>query len=219
MTEAALEYQATKIPRIKLVLIHQGVDLQRFMPSQETRKRTSREPNVLFYTRLHITKEGTLWRVLEELLGSAMRVTILGDGDAFWEISDRFGQRLTLINHIPCHSIHNFLPHFDVVISSGRGVMEALASGLPALCAGFDYGGPVLPTNIRRHLEVNITGFGMGADVAAIRDDIKTVLSLEQRTCRLMAEEHCSVETFLDKLAIRATASQTNNSPLAEVEG
>jgi hypothetical protein len=105
-----------------------------------------------------------MWRVLEQLLRCDVRLTMLGDGDAFWKISDQYGGDLTLINHIPCHSIHNFLLHFDIVASAGRGILEALACGIPALCAGYEYGGPVLPSNIRRHMEVNITGYCMAAE-------------------------------------------------------
>jgi len=143
-----------------------------------------------------------MWRVLERLLRCDVSLTMLGDGDAFWQISDRYGGDLTLINHIPCHSIHNFLHHFDIVASAGTGVLEALACGLPALCAGYEYGGPVLPNNIRRHMEVNITGYRMAADLAGMPQDIDRALSLGPEACRLMASEHGSVEIFLDQLGI-----------------
>ena len=143
-----------------------------------------------------------MWQVIEELLRCHMQLTVLGDGDAFWAISDRFGDQLTLINHIPCHSVHTFLHHFDLVVSAGRGVMEALASGLPALAAGFDYGGPVLPENIDRHLAVNMTGFSMGRPLSQLREDVQRAGQLDQPTCRGMAEQYCSIDTFLDTLAI-----------------
>ena len=131
-----------------------------------------------------------------------VRLTLLGDGEAFWKISDQYGRDLTLINHMPCHSMHNFLHHFDIVASAGRGVFEALACGLPALCAGYEYGGPVLPNNIQRHMEVNITGYRMAADLARMPEDIDMAMSLDRQTCRLMASEHGSVDTFLDRIGI-----------------
>jgi len=205
MTEAALEYQSSRIPPSKLMMVHHGVDLQRFKPTDETRVQRKTRPNLLFYTRLD-RDEATMWRVLEQLLRCDVRLTLLGDGEAFWKISDQYGRDLTLINHIPCHSIHNFLHHFDIVASAGRGVFEALGCGIPALCAGYEYGGPVLPNNIRQHMETNITGYRMAGDLAGMRHDIDVAMSLERETCRLMASEHGSVETFLDKLGIRKTA-------------
>ena len=143
-----------------------------------------------------------MWQILERLLLCKVKLTMLGDGDAFWKISDQYGRDLTLINYVPCHSMHNFLHHFDIVASAGRGVFEALACGLPALCAGYEYGGPVLPNNILRHMEVNITGYRMAADLAGMPDDIDMAMSLNRETCRLMASEHGSVDTFLDRLGV-----------------
>jgi len=213
MTEAALEYQSTRIAPSKLKLVHHGVDLERFKPSHESRPRSESRPNLLFYTRLD-RKESTMWRVLEELLRCEVRLTMLGDGEAFWIISDRYGSDLTLINHIPCHSIHNFLHNFDIVASAGTGVFEGLACGLPALCAGYEYGGLVMPNNIRRHMEVNITGYRMASDLAGMRQDIEMAMSLEPETCRQMAEEYGSVDTFLDKVGIggRETGSSLGAS-------
>jgi len=201
VTEAALEYQSTKIPPSKLRMVHHGVDLERFKLSNDPEEKSKTRPELLFYTRLN-RQEATMWRILEQLLLCNVRLTLLGDGEAFWKVSDRYGSDLTLVNYIPCHSIHNFLHHFDIVASAGRGVLEALACGLLALCAGYEYGGLVLPNNIGRHMEVNITGYRMAADLAGMRQDIDVAMSLSRETCRLMASEHGSVDTFLDRIGI-----------------
>jgi hypothetical protein len=54
-------------------------------------------------------------------------------------------------------------------------------------------------------MEVNITGYRMATDLAGMRKDIDVAMSLERETCRLMAEKHGSVETFLDKVGIGET--------------
>ena len=125
MTEAALEYQSTKIPPSKLIMVTHGVDLERFKLSNRYGGTRKTQPELLFYTRLN-RQEATMWRILERLLLCKVKLTMLGDGDAFWKISDQYGRDLTLINYVPCHSIHNFLHHFDIVASAGRGVLEAL---------------------------------------------------------------------------------------------
>jgi hypothetical protein len=53
MTEAALEYQSTKIPPSKLIMVNHGVDLERFKPSNDCGGTRKTQPNLLFYTRLN----------------------------------------------------------------------------------------------------------------------------------------------------------------------
>jgi hypothetical protein len=51
-------------------------------------------------------------------------------------------------------------------------------------------------------MEVNITGYRMAADLAGMPADIEMAISLGRETCRLMASEHGSVDTFLDRIGI-----------------
>lgn len=199
MTEGTLEFQAGRLPNEKLLLVHHGVDLQRFQPAAHRHAPDRQRAEILFYSRLDRDQQ-FIPVIVQSLIQTGHSITVLGDGDSFWQFSDRFGDRITLINHIPCHSIHHFLHHFSVVVSAGRGVMEALACGLPALCAGFDYGGVVLPENIRRHLRVGLTGYRMGVPLEQLGGDVQMALSLPPQTCRAMAEEHCSVETFIERV-------------------
>jgi len=52
-------------------------------------------------------------------------------------------------------------------------------------------------------MEVNMTGYRMAADLSGMPEDIEMAMSLDRETCRLMALEHGSVDTFLDRIGIR----------------
>ena len=199
MTETAFRYQSRTIPIEQLVLLRQGVDLERFMPKPRS-SGPSPDPRVLVYSRMDQEKETTKLSVIEQLVETGFEVTVLGAGEAFWRISDEFGDQVTLINHIPCHSIHRFLTDFDVIVSSGRGAMEALASGIPTLCAGFDYAGLITSDNIQTLLETNLTGYGFGIPVAAITDDVARAMLVSATVCRRLAEEHLAVDRYLDQV-------------------
>jgi glycosyltransferase involved in cell wall biosynthesis len=199
MTETALRHQAKSIPVDKLVLIHQGVDLERFR-SRSCLPRPPGSPRVLVSSRMDNEKCPTMLSIIELLVRTEVRLTVLGAGDAFWSLSDNFGDRMTLINHIPCHSLHHFLTDFDVVVSSGRGAMEALASGIPTLCAGYQYAGLITPENLLRLLESNLTGYGFGIDVATIAEDVAGAMRVSASSARALAEQYCSVDRYLDQL-------------------
>jgi glycosyltransferase involved in cell wall biosynthesis len=213
LTERSLQQLSTRIPNEKLVLIHQGVDLERFAPRDPLSRTVAPQIRVLIYSRLDEHREPTIWRLLEQLEYSDARITLLGDGPKFWSICDRFGPSITPVHFIPCISIQNFLPNFDVVISSARGVMEALAMGLPALCGGFEYAGPVLRDNIRDHLKINITGFGMGVDPRRVCDDLKDAATMDSSSCRKLAEDYCSVQGFIDRLLETLSEIRADEAP------
>ncbi len=200
LTERSLQRLEARLPGEKLVLMHQGVDLDRFTPVFPRTRVEAAPIRVLIYSRLDENREPTIWKVLELLEESSMRVTLLGDGEKYWDICDRFGASITPVHFIPCTSIQNFLPNFDVVISSARGVMEALAMGLPALCAGDEYAGPVLRDNIGELLTTNLTGVGMGKDPGGVCDDLREAAALDWTYCRDLAEAFCSAQSFADGL-------------------
>lgn len=190
MTPNALAIQSERLPASRLALITQGVDLTRFQPTRCAARAESEPPRVLWYTRLSTGKRNTLFQTLEGLIQTPVRLTLLGDGPLFWEISDRFGEAISLVSFIPCHSIHNFISSYDVVISSGRGVMEALACGVPSICAGLGYAGVVTPTNIASLLDYNLTGWLLPAGPAPVADDIHRACLISGHICRQMAEQH-----------------------------
>jgi glycosyltransferase involved in cell wall biosynthesis len=191
MTQNAVEFQSPRLGRERIALIPQGVDLHRFRVRPPCSARGKElTPRVLWYTRLNAEKGETLLPAIAELVRARVSLTVLGDGDLFWEISDRFGSEVALINYSPCHSIQNLLPWFDVVVSSGRGAMEALACGVPVLCAGFGYGGPVRWGNVEELLRYNLTGWRSGLSLAGLVDDLGIARIIPQLDCRILAERH-----------------------------
>lgn len=199
MTSNAFELQARRVDVGRLVLIHQGVDLCRFRPASPTR-RSAGIPHVLWYTRLGRGKRDVIVSTIEQVLEFGYPLTVLGDGEAFWGLSDRFGEHISLVNHSPCHSMHNFIARFDVVISSGRGVMEALASDIPAICAGFGYAGLVEPHNIESLLRYNLTGFRINGGFERVGEDIARAMSLPSGVCREMAVTHLDGEVTVSAI-------------------
>lgn len=129
MTDTAYRFQSKRINPDKLRLITQGIDLLRFQDVPYTHLRDEKASRILYYTRLNTEKKEVIFNVLEQLRKQEYNFTVLGDGQLFWDISDSFGNDGVVINHIPCHCIPRFISQFDMVISSGRGVMEACAVG------------------------------------------------------------------------------------------
>jgi len=142
-------------------------------------------------------KLSTITEVIFRLAESPALLTVVGDGDAFWQISDRLGQNITLINFIPCHSVQHFLPQFDIVVSSGRGVMESLATGIPSICAGLGYGGLVTPNRVEKLREATLTGYGCGPVPKDLTADLRAAQALSRHDCRQMAECFFDIDSLV----------------------
>jgi glycosyltransferase involved in cell wall biosynthesis len=198
MTENAMARQAAAVPADRLVLIRQGVDLARFSPG--ARGERGGRPRVLLYCRLDSGREKVLTSVVENLDREALLVYVVGDGPGFWELSDRFGDELILINHVPCLSVPNLLAEMDVAVSLGRGAMEAMAAGIPTICAGYGYAGVVGEENIGPLLSYNLTGAYCERDPRRVMEDVRAALGTDRREVRRLAEEHLSVDVFVDRL-------------------
>lgn len=198
MSAAAIRGQAKRVPADKLALMGQGVDLRRFLPRSKTHHGSA--PRILLYGRLEGPRKETLIAVARELVQLGMNLTILGGGEGFWQLSDTCGTKAVLIHHIPCHSIHGFLPEFDLVVSSGRGAMEALACDIPVLCAGFGYAGLITPSNIKANQWVNMTGFGLDADLSGIKDHIAAAMEMPEGECRRIAENCFAMEQSVKRV-------------------
>lgn len=198
MTETSFQHQRKTIPESKLRLLNQGVDLERFLHVSDPDKKAPGIPRVLISARLEDGKTEIIDRMIHLLdHENCFDVTVLGSGDHFWKLSSKYGKNITFINHIPCYTLHNFLRTFDVVISSGRAVMEAMACGIPTLCAGFGYGGIVNESNVEMLLQKNLTGAGLGPDVRGFLEHINSSLQMDRNTCRKLAEQYFSIENFI----------------------
>jgi glycosyltransferase involved in cell wall biosynthesis len=198
MSENSFRRHVALVGPTKARLIHQGVDLVRFRPD-DSRVGSTSTTSVLLYSRLETGREVTLLAAAREL-APRMSLTVLGDGGSFWGYSDEIGQDVVLINHIPAHSIHNFLPQFQLVLSTGRGAMEALACGIPVILAGQGYGGVLTSQNIGLRLEFNLTGVEVQRSVAHVHEDAESALKLSKGNCRGIAENRLSMDRFVNEL-------------------
>ncbi|GAA1650414.1 glycosyltransferase family 4 protein [Actinoplanes couchii] len=199
MTENAVRTQRKRVPSSKCVLVPQGVDLTRFQPADRFGGVPDR-PRVLMYCRLDSGRERVLTALIENLDRLATDVRVVGDGPGFWELERRFGDEILLMNHVPNRSVPRLLRDADVVVSLGRGVMEAMASGLPVLCAGYGYAGPVTETNLPELMERNLTGYGHNRDPGLVMADVKQALATPPGVMRALAEQHFCVDTSVDRL-------------------
>jgi hypothetical protein len=199
MTENALSLQRKYLPPDRAVLVHQGVDLERF-PAVLGKSRPAR-PRVLLYCRLDAGREAVLGQVIENIDREELLVYVAGDGPGFWETSDRFGSEIILINHVQCQSIPNLLGEMDVVISLGRGAMEAMATGIPTLCAGHRYAGLITADNIASLLRYNLTGLGGDRDPSLVMTDIREALDSDRHGVRALAEARLSADAFVESVS------------------
>ncbi|HEX7304499.1 hypothetical protein [Lentzea sp.] len=198
MTENALRTQRKRVPFGKCVLLPQGVDLQRFRPVHE-RGATDR-PRLLMYCRLDSGREEILTTLVDNLDRQALAVRVVGDGPGFWEMERRFGDEILLMNHVPNRSMPHLLRDTDVVISLGRGAMEAMASGLPVLCAGYGYAGLITADNLQTLLERNLTAYGHHRDPRLVMEDVREAIATPPAVMRVLAEEHFSVDASIDRM-------------------
>jgi glycosyltransferase involved in cell wall biosynthesis len=198
MTENAVRVQQKLLPPEKCVLLRQGVDLRRFSPLDE--RTVPERPRLLMYCRLDDGREKTLTRLIENVDRQAIDVRVVGDGPGFWELERRFGDEILLMNHVPNRSVPRLLSDVDVVISLGRGAMEAMASDLPVLCAGYGYAGLVTATNLAKLLERNLTAYGHDRDPGLVMADIRDALATPRGVLRALAEQHFNVDAAINLL-------------------
>lgn len=192
MSRSSVRRQSSYVCAEKILLLEQGVDLSRFQSLERPESPTGKF-RVLVYSRIDDSKLSTMTRMVEILARKDVELTVLGDGAGFWPLVDEFGSLCVFMHFIPCQSMHRFLPDFDLAVSSGRGVMESLAAGRPAICAGLGYGGLVTPENVQRLQEYNMTGYGLPVHPGRVSEDLRRAHELEPDACRSMARQHFDV--------------------------
>lgn len=199
MTENAVFFQSQYLPPDKLILCHQGVDLERFVPVAMPPKQGS----TLLYTRLERNRIEVVRAVSNTLLSKGRSVTILGDGDCFWDIVDEYSSRAVIVHYVPFLSMPRFLGDFELVVSSGRGAMEAMSCGKPTISACFWYGGPVLASRVPDLLQGNLTGAPptkASKPISELANDIDVALSAPQNSWRETAEAYFDMRRFAKQL-------------------
>jgi hypothetical protein len=198
MTGNALRAQRRRIPSDKCVLLTQGIDLHRFhpVPSWAVPDR----PRVLMYCRLDSGRQDILTALIANLDRQALAVRVVGDGPGFWGLEQRFGDEILLMNHVPNRSIPLLLRDTDVVVSLGRGAMEAMASGLPVLCAGYGYAGLITAANLPALLDRNLTAYGYDRHPRMVMDDVRAALATPSGAMRALAEQHFSADVSAERL-------------------
>lgn len=152
------------IPRRKMLLLYNDVELARFRkPDEHSRKNIRQKLGVsndeillLLVHRLSPVRR-TVWylkQLLEALQNQPLkwRLIVLGAGDEFWPIKrliekSQFAQRCQLMGEIPNGEIQRFYGAADIFIQPSfiegfpRTLIEAMAAGLPVVST--DAGGVI----------------------------------------------------------------------------
>jgi glycosyltransferase involved in cell wall biosynthesis len=200
MSEFSVQQQAAYIPREKIVLVRQGIDLNRFPPA--AREAGGRPRRVLIYGRLAEDRFPIAAQIVELVQQFFPDTWLLGDGPLFWRIAERFSRSAVIVRFVPSFSMPGFLRSFDLTVTSGRGVMESLACGIPCICAGFDYGGPVTEETLPRLWETNFTGKNLSASPAGFAADVAKACASGPARLRELAATH--FDAFISVKAVAA---------------
>ena len=195
MSERALDVQSQRLGPGQPVLIRQGVDLGRFVPDEQVRP----QRRVLIMSRLDGEKADTVTAAMEQVADRGWEVTLIGDGQARAEVIGRAPAGVCTTRYVPCYEVQRLLPHFDAVISSGRGAIEALAAGRPAVVAGYGYGGEVTPDNVASLMRTNMTGAALDRDLDRLSEDLEDAVSSRSTDRRALAAELFSADRFIEQ--------------------
>jgi hypothetical protein len=190
---AFTKLQRRGVPDARLRLVPQGVDLERFsVVNQRSAAKSTRRAIVLGRTTTE--KLPNVEAVLRHLRARAWTV------HAFGHQPPRIRALVASVTILPWYSVPACLETCDLVVTSGRGAMEACAAGAPTLCAGLGYGGLVHLETVESLLERNLTGYGRALLAPELEADIDRASTLSIEECRAVAERHFDVERTVDGL-------------------
>lgn len=158
----------------KLVVIQNGIDVERFRPLHETRGEGRR---VLFIGRLDQDKYHALKVVFEALRSlPGVELEVAGSGPYLDQLRSEAPAEVRWLGYV--RDMVPVINGADVVIGTGRGVREAMACGVPAIAldAG-GYDGPVTPESIEALEYGNFMGrSGRPLAAEALRRDLESIL-------------------------------------------
>ena len=196
LTEFAKDAQSAFVEKEKIVVIKQGIDLERFSPKAFSPK----SPKVLVYSRMDKHKGSIYIPIIEKLIRNDISVSVLGEGVNYRLMKNIFPKQIKFYQHRPCYKIHRFIKHYDVIISNGRGVMEGLATGKITIAAGVQYGGIVDNDNVDFLFERNFTGSNLKNSKIQIVEDIEKGFNFSSSYFRAIAEKLFDVKDFIKSL-------------------
>jgi glycosyltransferase involved in cell wall biosynthesis len=195
LTETAKQRQSTAVDASKILVITQGIDLNRFTKAEPSGSRSA-----LIYSRMDTHKGSIYIPIIDKLIENNFSINVLGSGKYFDYIAEKYKNGLTCHPHIPCYEIQDFVKRFDLIISNGRGVMEGMASGKPTIAAGVRYCGLLDHNNIEFFFERNFTGSNSIYTVEKMDEDLNFISNHTPEYFRLLAEKYFDVSGFTEKL-------------------
>ncbi|WP_414617745.1 hypothetical protein [Dyadobacter sp. 32] len=196
MTKHARKIQGAYVNENKVVVITQGIDLERFKPVCAAR----RNRKVLIYSRMDKHKGSIYIPIVERLIKRGFEISVLGDGVNYRLMKNAFCEGVAFHEHCPCWRIHDFTKDFDVIVSNGRGVMEGMASGKVTIAAGVEYGGLVDTSNVSFLFERNFTGSNQKDARITVEEDIDRGMNHSMAYYRGIAEELFDVKHCINAL-------------------
>lgn len=198
MTPLAVERQRKFHDCNKYRLCYQGVFCERF--KFVTHDESYYVKSVLFYSRMDSFKGNSYEEIMLKFVSLGISVTVLGAGEKYDEYKIKYNRTMHFLDHKSCIEIPEILNDYDLIVSNGRGVMEALSSNRPVIAVGIRYCGLLTKNNILKYRNCNYTGGFMPVKKLNIENDLSKI-SLCYKShplyFRELALEYANVNNFI----------------------